>query len=63
MCDSSSSQIQYGRGITALAIWRRYHVGIRIKLLSLHHVEEDKEIHHTDACSVLYNEHFMGSAL
>jgi hypothetical protein len=38
-------------------------VGIRIKLLSLHHVEEDKEIHHTDACGVLYNEHFMGYAV
>ena len=38
-------------------------MGIRIKLLSLHHVEEDKEIHLTDACGVLYNELFMGSAL
>ena len=38
-------------------------MGIRIKLLSLHHVEEDKEIHHTDACCVLHNEHFMGSAV
>ena len=38
-------------------------MGIRIKLLSLHHVEEDKEIPHTDACGVLYNEHFMGTAV
>ena len=38
-------------------------MGLQIKLLSLHHVEEDKEIHHTDACGVLNNEHFMGSAL
>lgn len=38
-------------------------MGIRIKLQSLHHVEEDKEIHHTDDWGVLHNEHFMGSAL
>jgi hypothetical protein len=38
-------------------------VGIRIKLLSLHHVEEDKEIHHTDDCCVWSNEHFMGFAV
>jgi hypothetical protein len=38
-------------------------VGLQIKLLSLHYGEEDKEIHLTDACGVLYNEHFMGSAL
>ena len=38
-------------------------MGLQIKLLSLRHVEEDKEIHHTDACSVLYNEHFMGPTL
>ena len=38
-------------------------MGIRIKLLSLHHVEEDKEIRHTDTCCVLHNEHFMGSPL
>ena len=38
-------------------------MGLRIKLLSLHHAEEDKEVHHTDVCRVLHIEHFMGSAL
>ena len=38
-------------------------MGLQIKLLSLHHVEEDTEIHHTDDCGVLHNEHFMGFAV
>ena len=38
-------------------------MGVRIMLLSLQHVEKDKEINHTDGYSFLYYEYFMGSAL